>query len=51
MECGVVHGNVYALSGCHCGPYSSSIKESILNWHDRLLTGELIDYDRATVYS
>ena len=25
MGCGVVPGNVYALSGCHCGPYSSSI--------------------------
>ena len=25
MGCGVVPGNVYALSGCHCGPHSSSI--------------------------
>ena len=25
MGCGVVPGNVYALSGCHCGRYSSSI--------------------------
>ena len=37
MGRGVVPGNMYALSGCHCGPYSSSIKQSILNWHDRLL--------------
>ena len=26
MECGVVPGNVCALSGCHCGPHSSSIR-------------------------
>ena len=32
----VVSGNVYALSGRHCGPHSSSIEQSILNWHDRL---------------
>ena len=38
MGCGVVPGNVYALSGSHCRPHSSSIKQSILNWHDRLLT-------------
>ena len=25
MGCGVVPGNVYTLSGCYCGPYSSSI--------------------------
>ena len=25
MGCGVVPGNVYAFSGCHCGPYPSSI--------------------------
>ena len=25
MGCGVVPGNVYALCGCHCGPFSSSI--------------------------
>ena len=25
MGCGVVPGNVYALSGCHCGPHASSI--------------------------
>ena len=25
MGCDVVPGNVYAFSGCHCGPYSSSI--------------------------
>ena len=37
MGCGVVPGNVYAFSGWHYGPHSSSIKESILNWHDRLL--------------
>ena len=41
MGCGVVPGNVYALSGCHCGPHSSSIKESILNWHDRLFLVEV----------
>ena len=29
--------NVYALFSRHCGPHSSSIKQSILNWHDRLL--------------
>ena len=40
MGCGVVPGNVYALSGCHCEPHSSSIKTSILNWHDRLLKGK-----------
>ena len=28
---------IYALSGRHCGPHSSSIKQLILNWHDRLL--------------
>ena len=28
---------MYALSARYCGPHSSSIKTSILNWHDRLL--------------
>ena len=36
MVYSVVPGNVHALSGCHYGPHSSSIKYSILNWHDRL---------------
>ena len=35
-------GNVYALSGRHCGPHSSSIKQSILNWHDRPLGGRVV---------
>ena len=34
-------GNIYALSARHCGPHSSSIKQSILNWHDRLLKGRI----------
>ena len=29
-------GNIYALSARHCRPHSSSIKKTILNWHDRL---------------
>ena len=33
----VVSGNVYTLSARHCGPQSSSIKKSVLNWHDQLL--------------
>ena len=48
MGCGVVPGNVYALSGCHCGLYSpsrnnrSSIgmigcsEQSIMSYEDRL---------------
>ena len=32
----VVSGNAYALSGRHSGPHSSSTKQLILNWHDRL---------------
>ena len=32
-------GNVCGLSTRHCGPHSSPIKQSILNWHDRLLKG------------
>ena len=35
-------GNVYALSGRHCGPHSPSIKQSILNWHDPLLKDAVI---------
>ena len=37
MVYNVVPGNVYALSGRHCGPHSPSIKQSIPNWYDRLL--------------
>ena len=32
---------MYAFSARHCGPHSSSIKQSILNWHDRLLKGRI----------
>ena len=31
---------IYALSGRHCRPYTSSIKKTILNWHGRLLIEE-----------
>ena len=34
-------GNICGLSARHCGPHSSSIKQSILNWHDRLLKGRI----------
>ena len=34
-------GNIYTLSARHCGPHSSSMKQSILNWHDRLLKGRI----------
>ena len=30
MGCGVVPGNVCALSACHCGPYSSSTNNPFL---------------------
>ena len=28
--------NIHALFARHCGPHSSSIKLSILNWHDQM---------------
>ena len=32
--------NIYAISARHCEPHPSSIKQSILNWHDRLFNPE-----------
>ena len=41
-------GNVYALFGHHYVPHSSSLKESILNWHDRLLTEETAETQQVS---
>ena len=43
MGCGVVSGNVSALSGCHCGPYSSSINNRSSIGMIGCLNGKLVD--------
>ena len=46
--------DISALSGRHCGPHSSSIKHSILNWHDRLflpdIFGEFVQCMNSLLY-
>ena len=52
MGCGVVPGNVYALSGCHCRPHSSSINSrSSIGMIDCFMRIEDRLFDRGWVRS